>query len=909
MEFVAKLLRSQGINTLLWQSIMVPSVSVQALPKTVSLISKDTTNSVVPEQVQTIVVTGSSQRGNVVGDIAPEFQLERQDIQAIGAGSIAELLTELAPLTNSGRSRGSEAPVVLINGKRVSGYAEIRNIPTDVVQRVDILPEEVALKYGYRANQRVVNFVLNERFRAVTSELSIGGPTAGGRRSDGLEATLLQIQNGKRLSLAATYNRDTMLLESQRFLVSTPQTWPFDLVGNVSAPISGTEIDPAPSALTGQVATIAGVTPSGAMSAPSLATFTGNVNPGEFSLFRSLLPSSRKLSISGAYTGSIGYTAMTITAGLESSSNQSQLGLASATLLLPPGNSLSPFSNDVNLYRDAPRSLFRASESWNSRFGTVLNGRFGIWFWSLTANYAHTETYTRSDRRLALLNIQQGLLVRDPKPHPFGLDKFDETLIQDHAISRSDTANGELVSNGALFALPAGDLAATLKVGVQKWRLSNQWRQTGIEQDSALLRSVGNFQASFDIPISNVRNRILPSVGDLTVNWNIAIDHFSDFGTLSTFGYGLIWKPAAGISLIASVTHEEDAPSIQQLGDPVLTTPNVQVFDFMTGTTAEIRRIDGGNPVLAGDRRRVLKFGVTLKPFYDKDLVLQVNYNESRIDDPIASFPIATAELEAAFPDRFLRNAQGQLLQIDNRPINFARSERQQLRWGFNFSKRLKLLKAEHESVVSRVESNALSTTNEAGQSAVAVRSSAAGGPRIGGTPEGSPSSGASEGRLQLSAFHTLHVREAIIIRDGIPVLDLLNGSALSSRGGQPRHEIEIRAGITEGGFGARLSANWQSGTRILFNPRNAATEPEDLFFSVFATINLRLFAHLGQRSEMVGRMTFLRGSRISLTIDNVTNSRIVVRDRNGQLSSRDQYSLSDPLGRTIRLSFRKQFY
>jgi hypothetical protein len=142
-----------------------------------------------------------------------------------------------------------------------------------------------------------------------------------------------------------------------------------------------------------------------------------------------------------------------------------------------------------------------------------------------------------------------------------------------------------------------------------------------------------------------------------------------------------------------------------------------------------------------------------------------------------------------------------------------------------------------------------------------------------------------------------------------VPVLDLLDGSATGNRGGQPQHSIEARAGIGKNGLGARLSLNWQSGTRVLTDPSGATISPDDLFFSELATIDLRLFADLGQRRDLVRRLPLLRGTRISLAIDNITNSRLDVRDRNGVVPIGYQRDLIDPLGRTIRVSLRKLFF
>ena len=101
--------------------------------------------------------------------------LDARDIRAYGANNITDLLAALAPQTGSAQGRGGGRPVVLLNGHRISGFREIRSIPTEAIERVEILPEEVALTYGYRADQRVVNFVLRERFRALTTEAGVTG--------------------------------------------------------------------------------------------------------------------------------------------------------------------------------------------------------------------------------------------------------------------------------------------------------------------------------------------------------------------------------------------------------------------------------------------------------------------------------------------------------------------------------------------------------------------------------------------------------------------------------------------------------------------------------------------------------------------------------------------------------------
>ncbi|WP_292050805.1 MULTISPECIES: hypothetical protein [unclassified Brevundimonas] len=104
-------------------------------------------------------------------------------------------------------------------------------------------------------------------------------------------------------------------------------------------------------------------------------------------------------------------------------------------------------------------------------------------------------------------------------------------------------------------------------------------------------------------------------------------------------------------------------------------TPNLRVFDFARGEVVDVTRLSGGNAALSPDNRRVFSLGLDAKPFARADFTASVDYVVTRIDNPIAPFPTATPEIEAAFPDRFTRDSDGRLLAIDSRPVNFSRSD------------------------------------------------------------------------------------------------------------------------------------------------------------------------------------------------------------------------------------------
>src|SRR3982751_1214644 len=163
-----------------------------------------------------IVITGAKPRGSVVGDIPPEDTLDSRDIRATGATSITELLDALAPQIGSTQGRGGGQPVLLLNGQRISSFGEMRDIPTEAIQRVEILPEEVALKYGYSANQKVVNIVLRQRFRSTVAQVGGTAATEGGYAAASGDLTRLMIQKNGRTQFNVHATGNTMLTENER---------------------------------------------------------------------------------------------------------------------------------------------------------------------------------------------------------------------------------------------------------------------------------------------------------------------------------------------------------------------------------------------------------------------------------------------------------------------------------------------------------------------------------------------------------------------------------------------------------------------------------------------------------------------------------------------------------------------
>ena len=744
-----------------------------------------------------VVVTGQRPRGSVVGNIPPQRTLTPLDLRAYGTNDIGELLQAIAPQVSSIQGRDANGPVVLLNGKRVSSFAEIEKIPTEAIERMEVFPEELALKYGYRADQKVVNVVAYERFSSRLARVSYLVPTEGGRDTPGINANFLRIWGDTRVNVDADYARSGYLLESERDVVQ--------LAGSADAGRS-----------------------------------------------RSLLPASQRLVLNGTVSG-------TVIDGVSSTLN-GRLEATDLRSLLGPGS-------------DGP--LRRDLDTRTAHLGTTSNGAIGSWLWTFTGNYDRIATDTDTDR------------------------PGDAAIGRDAARAVNALANADLLISGSPLQLPAGPLSTSLRVGGETRDFTGRSRRDAAELRTDLARDRASVQANLDLPIASRRKPGLDWLGDLSVNANGAIQRLSDAGTLRTLGYGVNWSPIATVNVIASLTDEEGAPTVEQLGAPIVVTPNARVFDFTRGEVVDVTRVFGGNPTLRADDRRVIKLGANVRPWASTDLNVSVDFIDTRIDDPIAPFPIATAAIEAAFPERFTRDAGGRLIRIDGSPLNFERADQQQLRWGINFTRPL--------GPVPRTMQNAnvRFVSSEAD-----LQRSLPPGARVIMPPPGSAAAKNFENlssRLTLSLYHTWRLEDEIVVRRGVPVLDLLDGSAIDGRGGRARHGLELQAGAFKRGLGARLTVNWQSGTGI-DGVADGSGDPDRLRFADYTVVNIDVFANLAERFGGASAHGWAKGTRVSLSVVNAFNKRLRVTDDTGATPISFQPAYLDPLGRLVNLTIRKVF-
>ena len=581
-----------------------------------------------PEAGQIVVIAGRY-FGGVDAPQQPVLSLDEADIASYGAGSLAELVEALGPAATSARGRGGGRPVVLVNGQRISGFRELRSYPPEAVRRVEVLPEEVAQRYGFSPDQRVINFILKDDFSTREIELEYGRPTRGGYHTTEAELTYLRINGPDRLNLGLEFNNATPLLESDRGVIQSEAP---DVPG-----------DPDPAA------------------------------------YRSLVNDTASMAFNGTWTRGLNDKggSLAINASAQRDDSVALRGLDSVVLTNPAGFSALRTFDSANPLRSDHRTTTYA-------LGGTLSYPVGDWQLTATLDANHARNRTLTDRRRDTASLE-ALAAAGALSIDGTLPAFTGARGQDRALTREAGVTSLVTLNGTVLRLPAGGVSATLSFGYDWDRItSTDTRNPG---PAARLKR-GDLSAGLDLalPLTSRREKALGGIGDITLSLGGGIDRYSDFGTLHDWSAGLTWQPIPALSLQASYIWREAVPSLTDLGNPQIVQPNEPIFDFVTGQSVLASIITGGNPLLRAETQRDLKFSAGWQLPFLSGATLNAEYIRNRSRNVTAGFPLLTPAIEQAFPDRVIRDGDGRLLTLDRRPVTFAEQNWKRLRYGLEMS-------------------------------------------------------------------------------------------------------------------------------------------------------------------------------------------------------------------------------
>lgn len=845
-----------------------------------------------------IVVTANRLRGELLVEQPPVLELNEADIQGIGAGSISELLEAIAPQTGSARGRGGGRPIFLINGVRVASFREFRSYPPEAIAKVEVFPEEVAQRFGFAPDRRVVNFVLKEDYSSREVEMEYEQPGIGGYSRTEQEFTLLKITDGGRINLNLEASDVSLLTEDERDLVQA----------NGSIPNVATDPDPA--------------------------------------AFRSLVSDSAQYEATANYAKAFidSGSSVSLNATFERNESRSLSGLNSVTLTSPDGDSvLRTFGANNPLERRIRSNAYSSAASfekplWGFQFTATADGRY---------TDGRSEIDRRADTSALISSATAGTLAIGGALPDVADAGFDIAQSDLYAASTAATLRG------AIAELPAGELSTTFDVGYDWDRIESQDTRTAF--DTQLTRGDLSGGVNVTLPIASTRTDVWDDLGSISLNAQAGVNYLSDFGTLTDWTLSLNWRPFDNLSLQATYITREATPGLSELGAPEIITLNVPIFDFQTGDTVLASIISGGNPNLLAETQTDWKFSANWELPFIENTRFTVDYVRNRSDNVTSSFPLLTGDIEAAFPGRVVRDGDGTLLSIDRRPITFAETRAERLVFGLSMRGSFGSARPETEDnsepsgrgrgegrgagngdrrgpVAGRpAQPDGQQPNGESGQPQAQGEGQAEGqGERQtegqiegqsqsrsqGGRGRGSGRGGGvasrvfgggdGRGRFFVSLTHTLELENEILIAPGVPVLDQLDGDTLSSSG-LVRNNTQLEGGMFRGGYGMRVSARYTGPTFIAGSGALGGNPgSNDLFFDDLATVDLRVFADIGEITDT--EAGFLKGFRISLRADNIFDGRRRVTDGNGDTPIQFQPFRIDPTGRYLGVDLRKLF-
>jgi outer membrane receptor protein involved in Fe transport len=487
----------------------------------------------------------------------------------------------------------------------------------------------------------------------------------------------------------------------------------------------------------------------------------------------------------------------------------------------------------------------------------TLNAEIGRWQAAFFGNYGYNRVRTATDR------------PAEGAPAP---------LV---ATVRSTvrTLGAEINAFGPLVKLPAGPLILNLKAGVARDWIEGErsFQDIRIRNRSSL--SSANMTAGIEVPITGRGTGMFAALGELSASAEYSLQQTSDFGSYDAYTVSALWRPAGWLSLTGSIGRSVSAPSIASLDDPIVETPGVRYFDPARGETVDVNLITGGTPGLSRQRGETNRIAANLKPFRSLALRFTAEYFESRNRDYLSELPAGSLAIMQAFPQRFVRDAGGRLTGVDARPVVFASRLDRQVRSGFILSLPLGKGGKARGAVAQDEDEEGASLSRIARPAGARVRP-----------------------RLQLSASHSWLLESELVIASGQRPIDLLSRQAVGFGGlGQPRHRFDASLGYAERGLGARLTVQSRGPSFI----ESSGATANLLRFEPLHRFDLRAWI---QGERLAPGSGLMKGTRLSLSITNLANSRERVVDRFGITPLSYQPGYRDPIGRTIEIEFRKKF-
>ncbi len=697
-----------------------------ALTLTPPVFAQETADSAAdaPATLQEVVVTGSRIKGNPdVASSNPITVIGQAELQTSNSTDIQNVLSKLPAVGTDGlngaeasnfggngfefvdlRNLGAQRTLVLVDGQRFVTSAntgafagvDFNNIPTDFVDRIEVLRDGASPIYGSDALAGVINVITKQHFDGVEINGTIGSTDKWDKQTYAASATMGANFERGNIIFNFGYNRSDPIMQRDRFFAR-------NINGSGSSGFfangiyTGTNPDGTPYRLEGDGH-------GGFFNAPTVYDTTRNPN-----LFTQQV--RKTFNTAGHYElnpGSADFPVQLV--GQMMYTDRESLGIANPDPQVYTANTPTGSGKAGNigglpgpLDPDSPGGNtssipFRSTVIGNRNFITDVStyraiagfqgSLFHKWDWEakLIHGQSNGEAHTQN-------------LVDQPNLAAFtgdinNLSQADLTLLRDNTTDILKTTQDiyEAQVSGPITPLPAGDLSFAVGGDVRREHLVDTpdfANATGRTDQGGTPTSGGYSvkEAFVELNVPILKDQIMAK--ELTLDGAGRYAHYSNFGTALTWKGTLNWAPTEDVRIRTTLSTSFRAPTIQELylanttifngvTDPCDTAAAGSLLNSTTGSkhatvlanctaqltavgvnpatfapsvggSQQIAGVSGGNPNLTPEKTHDFTIGGVLTPHWVPNLQMTLDYWRIHLSNQIIQIPDAETALNLCY--------------------------------------------------------------------------------------------------------------------------------------------------------------------------------------------------------------------------------------------------------------------
>jgi iron complex outermembrane receptor protein len=643
-----------------------------------------------PTQLQTITVTGSALPRIDAETPSPVTVITADQIRKSGLTTVADVVRAVSA-DNSGsipsaftagfaagssgvalRGLTVNSTLVLIDGGRAASYAltddgqrsfvDLNTIPSNAIERIDVLKDGASSLYGADAIAGVVNIILKPSFQGAEATADVGTSQHGGgttKRLTALFGTGDLKQDGYNAYVSVEYQKDNDIRVGQRgFPYNTADLSSIggnNLIGGQPSQNSGSiygTVTPGQLATPGDITS--GVPNDGAVARPlipcgsrgSLIT-NDPANPGSycaqnFALYGQIQPTMERKGVYGrltikvsdntqAYIGASYYETETsvrglpaqIQAGTPRNTNSIALPVTLADGSLNPNNPFAADGQAAIINYGFPNILGGAdNDNHNFRMVGGVKGQWGDWSFDSALVLNHTSLnvsnygFLNYDTLLADINNGTYNFI-DPSANSRQVLAALAPVLRKRSTSDLDSIDFHVTRS--LLDLGGGGLGLATGVDVRREAQNDPDLNPNLAAQGL---GVAHVQGKRTVTGAYVELDA-PFFESFEVDASGRYDHYSDFGNNFSPKIGFKWKPIDALAFRGTFSKGYRAPSFAENGSSAAEgftafTPPAD-FQALHGNNGYVQPyalafLTAANPKIQPEKSKSYTFGIVFQP-------------------------------------------------------------------------------------------------------------------------------------------------------------------------------------------------------------------------------------------------------------------------------------------------------